>query len=69
MVPVIDEEGDVVGVVTEGNMSTRIISGRARPDTSVKEAGVIYKTFRKLSMNAKLADLATALDMEPYGEF
>jgi cystathionine beta-synthase len=67
MVPVIDEEGDVVGVVTEGNMSTRIISGRATPETSVKEAGVIYKTFRKLSMNAKLADLAAALDMEPYG--
>jgi cystathionine beta-synthase len=68
MVPVIDEDGDVVGVVTEGNMSTRIISGRASPDTSVKEAGVIYKTFRKLSMNAKLADLATCLDMEPYGK-
>ncbi|KAL7489394.1 hypothetical protein ACHAW6_014998 [Cyclotella cf. meneghiniana] len=66
MVPVIDEEGDVVGVVTEGNMSTRIISGRASPDATVMDAGVIYKKFKKLSMNARLADLATALDMEPY---
>jgi CBS domain-containing protein len=68
MVPVIDEEGDVVGVVTEGNMSSTIISGRASPDATVMDAGVIYKKFKKLSMNARLADLATALDMEPYGE-
>mmetsp|Transcript_8557 Transcript_8557/g.18719 ORF Transcript_8557/g.18719 Transcript_8557/m.18719 type:complete len:528 (+) Transcript_8557:251-1834(+) len=66
MVPVIDGEGDIVGVVTEGNMSKMIISGRALPDSTVANAGVIYKKFRKLTMNHKLSDLASALDIEPY---
>jgi hypothetical protein len=51
-----------------GNMTSKIISGRAQPNATVSEAGVIYKTFRKLSMNATLSDLADALDFEPYGE-
>jgi len=67
MVPVIDDEGgSIMGVVTEGNMSKMIISGRANPNATVADAGVIYKTFRKLTMNASLSDLASALDIEPY---
>jgi len=66
MVPVIDEEGDIMGVVTAGNLSKKVISGRALPNSSVASAGVIYKTFRKLSMSATLTDLASALDFEPY---
>jgi len=65
MVPVV-EDNHVIGVVTEGNMTTRLLSGRAQPDTTVADAGVIYKTFRKFTMNASLADLAQALDSEPY---
>ena len=68
MVPVIDEDdgGSVMGVVTQGNMGKMLISGRANPNSTVADAGVIYKTFRKLSMNATLSDLASALDIEPY---
>jgi len=66
MVPVIDEDGDIMGVVTEGNLSKQVISGRAMPNSSVANSSVIYKTFRKLSMSATLADLASALDFEPY---
>jgi cystathionine beta-synthase len=61
MVPVLDAEGIVAGVVTEGNMTNRILLGRCSPDTSVKDAGVIYKTFHKFSMNDTLATLAHAL--------
>ena len=49
-------------------MTNKIISGRAHPNATVSEAGVIYKTFRKLSMNDTLSDLADALDFEPYGK-
>jgi len=66
MVPVIDEEGDIMGVVTEGNMTRMIISKRAQPNSTVADAGVIYKKFRKLNIHAKLSDLASALDIEPY---
>ena len=65
MVPVISDN-NVVGVVTEGNMTSALLGGRAQPDTTVADAGVIYKTFRKISLNHSLADLAQALDLEPY---
>ena len=48
---------DVMGVVTEGNMTTKIINGSARPNTTVADAKVVYKTFRKLPMNALLSFL------------
>jgi cystathionine beta-synthase len=65
MVPVLDD-GDVVGVVTEGNMINQILRGRCTPETSIKEAGVIYKTFHKFSMNDSLGKLAQALDHDPF---
>ena len=66
MVPVIGTEGEVIGVVTEGNMSSKIISGRADPDATVADAGVVYKAFRRFNVNDSLSDLARALDLEPY---
>ena len=67
MVPVIGENGAVVGVVTEGNISSQILAGRVKSDNiSVEEAKVIYKTFRKIGMNDRLSDLAHALDHEPF---
>merc|ERR1719401_866755 len=68
MVPVLDENGDIMGVVTEGNMTRMIISGRAQPNATVADAGVLYKTFRKLNLHVDLATLANALDIEPYGK-
>ncbi len=65
MVPVL-QDGCVIGVVTEGNISSQLLSGRAEANHSVADAGVIYKKFRKFSMNDTLADLARALDTEPY---
>ena len=66
MVPVLSEEGAVIGVVTEGNMTNRLLSGRAMPDESVEQAGVIYKTFHKFTMQDTLASVASALDHDPY---
>ena len=66
MVPVIGDNGNVMGVVTEGNMTSRILSGRAFPDSSVLEAKVIYKNYSKFSMNDNLGDVALSLDHEPF---
>jgi hypothetical protein len=59
-------EGAVIGVVTEGNMTNRLLTGRAMPDDSVDDAGVIYKTFHKFSMSDTLDKVAHALDHDPY---
>jgi TPP-dependent indolepyruvate ferredoxin oxidoreductase alpha subunit len=47
-------------------MTSMILSGRARPDSSVQDARVLYKTFHTFSMDDSLEALATALDHEPY---
>lgn len=66
MVPVLDDGGAVIGVVTEGNMTNRILSGRCEPETTIAEAGVLYRTFHKFSMNDTLAEIAQALDHDPF---
>ena len=48
MVPIVDDEGGVIGVVTEGNLSKMLMSKRAQPNQPLSDAGVIYKTFKKL---------------------
>lgn len=65
MVPVLSD-GAVIGCVTEGNMTNRLLKGRAMPDDTVEDAGVIYKTFHKFTMNDTLQTLAHALDHDPY---
>ena len=66
MVPVIGIDGNIIGVVTEGNMTSKIISGRVKPEQTVEDAKVIYKAFHKFCLNDSLADLARALDHDPY---
>lgn len=64
-IPVCDGE-EVCGVVTEGNMTSRILSGRAKPDASVREAGCIFKTFHSFGMKDTLSAVAQALDHDPF---
>jgi cystathionine beta-synthase len=67
MVPVLDDAtGAVTGVVTEGNMTNRLLSGRCHANDTVRDAGVIYKTFHKFTMNDTLATIARALDHDPF---
>ena len=64
MVPVMDDSQNVCGVVTEGNLSARLLSGRVAGDSPVTEA--MYKKFRKVAMTDSLETLATIFDYEPF---
>lgn len=66
MIPVLDNENNIVGVVTEGNMTSMILSGRVSPDSSVEDARVMYKKFHKFTMKNTLSDVAQALDHDPF---
>lgn len=66
MVPVLDDSGAVKGIVTEGNILSALKTGRAKPDTTVQDAGVIYKTFHTFTMNDTLSKVAQALDHDPF---
>ena len=66
MVPVLNSDNEVVGVVTEGNMSSMILQRRIDPDKSVSQARVMYKNFAKVKMNDCLSELAKWFDHEPF---
>jgi cystathionine beta-synthase len=67
MVTVIGETGSVVGVVTVANISSQILSGRINSaNVTIEDANVIDKTFRKVGMHDKVADLAHILDHETF---
>lgn len=66
MVPVLDDFGDILGVVTEGNMTSRILAGRCEPNTTIAEAGVLYQTFHKFTMQDTLGSVARCLDHDPF---
>ena len=67
MVPVLNKDNEIVGVVTEGNMSSMILQGRIDKDASISEArSVMYKNFAKVKMNDKLSELAKWFDHEPF---
>jgi len=62
--PVVDESSNILGVVTEGNLTALLTHGRAKPADSV--SSVLYKKFRQVTPATTLAELARIFDREPY---
>mmetsp|Transcript_37917 Transcript_37917/g.118858 ORF Transcript_37917/g.118858 Transcript_37917/m.118858 type:complete len:597 (+) Transcript_37917:137-1927(+) len=64
MVPVISESAKILGVVTEGNLTALLTCDRLQPNDPVESA--VYKSFKKVTLNSTLSELADAFDREPY---
>lgn len=64
MVPVIGEDGSIKGVVTEGNMTAKILGGKASINDPISK--VLYKNFCKVGMNSTLGDVAGKFDHESF---
>eukprot|EP01041_Mallomonas_annulata_P006101 gene6101-12354_t len=65
MVPVQShEDGKVLGVLTEGNLTSMITHNRIHPDDNVVSA--MYKQFQQVQLSTKLFDLATIFDKDYY---
>merc|ERR1712146_675124 len=62
--PVVSDANDVLGTVTEGNLSAQLISGRVGSSDPV--SAVMYKNYRSVSLSATLAELAHLFDSAPY---
>jgi cystathionine beta-synthase len=61
MVPVQSPaDGSVLGVITEGNLISKMSQNRVQPDDLC--VGVMYKQFRKVGLNTSLGDLARIFD-------
>jgi len=65
MIPVQSEDdGKVLGIITEQNLTSMIIRGRILPDEPASKA--MYKQFKQVQLNTKLANLATMFDRDSY---
>jgi cystathionine beta-synthase len=62
--PVISADGDVLGVVTEGNLSAKLMSGRVSPADAV--GGAVYKQFRQVTLSTPLWELSRVFDKDPF---
>lgn len=65
MVPVQSEhDGKVLGVLTEGNLTTMITQGRIEPDEFCVRA--MFKQFQNVTLTTTLGELATIFDTDYY---
>ena len=65
MVPVqAEEDGKVLGVLTEGNLTSMITKNRIKPEDPCVKA--IYKQFKQVQLSTRLSDLATIFDRDYY---
>lgn len=62
--PIVGEDNSILGVVTEGNLSARVLAAKTKPTDPV--SSVLFKGFRKVAVSTPLSQLAKVFDSEPF---
>jgi len=62
--PVVNEAGLVIGMVTLGNIMSQMLTGRITPESPI--ANSIYKNFKKVTLGSSLGRLSRILDHDHY---
>jgi len=62
-IPIIEKEA-VIGVVSVGNLASKLLSGRVGPDDVVKK--IMFKKFRTVSLDTKLSVLSRIFNTHPF---
>lgn len=62
--PVIGPANDILGMVTMGNLSSLVLSGRAKANDPIKK--VLYKQFQKVTPNTPLWQLSNAFNKDHF---
>jgi cystathionine beta-synthase len=62
--PVVSEEGAVLGVATEGNLTALLMSGRVSRKDPVTSA--LFRQFRVVQLSTPLSDLARVFDKDHF---
>ncbi|XP_020829547.1 cystathionine beta-synthase isoform X2 [Phascolarctos cinereus] len=63
-VPVVDESGLILGMVTLGNMLSSLLAGKVQPSDQVSK--VIYKQFRQIHLTDTLGMLSHILETDHF---
>lgn len=62
--PVVDEDNNILGVISEGALTSKISSGRVSGTDPVRAA--IYAQFRRVATSTKLSDIARYFDRDAF---
>lgn len=62
--PVVDDQNSILGVVTEGNLTSKITSGRVSPGDSVSNA--LFSQYKRISVTTTLGELARIFDKDHF---
>lgn len=62
--PVVSTDGDILGVVTIGNMSAKLLKGSCKPQDSVTK--VIFKQFKQVSLTTALSELSSVFEKHHF---
>ncbi|XP_055975205.1 cystathionine beta-synthase [Sorex fumeus] len=62
--PVLDESGEILGVVTLGNMLSCLLAGKAQPGDPVRS--VLEKQFKQVRPSDTLGQLSRVLESSPF---
>ncbi len=62
--PVVGEDNSVLGVITEGNLTSKLMSGRVKNTDSI--TSVIYSQFRRVTVSTTLSELARIFDLDHF---
>ena len=62
--PVVNEAGDILGMVTEGNLSSFLLRGKVKKTDPVSK--VLYKQFATVDTEMTLESVSRILDNEPF---
>ncbi|XP_048254534.1 cystathionine beta-synthase-like isoform X3 [Haliotis rufescens] len=63
-VPVVDEAGCILGMVTVGNMMAQVVKNKAKSNDPVSK--VMYKQFKQIHMDTSLGQLSRMLDTDHF---
>uniref|UniRef100_A0A671ND33 Cystathionine beta-synthase n=1 Tax=Sinocyclocheilus anshuiensis TaxID=1608454 RepID=A0A671ND33_9TELE len=62
--PVVDEAGQILGMVTLGNMLSSVLAGRVRPSDPISK--VLYKQFKQVRLTDNLGKLSRILETDHF---
>lgn len=62
--PVVDEAGQILGMVTLGNMLSSVLAGKVRPSNPINK--VIYKQFKQVRLTDNLGKLSRILETDHF---